>query len=35
MNSLIKEIEHLKQMTLKTGELVVDNLKVAMDIYYH
>lgn len=35
MNSLIKEIEHLKQMTLKMGELVVDNLKVAMDIYYH
>ena len=35
MNSLIKEIDHLKQMTLKMGELVVDNLKVAMDIYYH
>ena len=33
--NLDKEIDNLKQITLKMSELVIDNLRTAMDIYYN
>ena len=35
MSNLDKEINNLKQLTMKMGELVIENLKVALEIYYN
>ena len=35
MSNIDKEINNLKQLTMKMGELVIENLKVALEIYYN
>lgn len=35
MTYIENEVKNLKQMTMKMGELVIDNLKIALEIYYN